>query len=68
MRKGHSFVNQQLIDGLAYDVLTDVYNQIAMGLCAEKTVNDLKIEREIQDDFCINSYERVLQAQKENRF
>lgn len=68
MRKGHSFGNQQLIDGLAYDGLTDVYNNIAMGLCAEKTVNDLKIEREVQDDFCIHSYERVLQSQKENRY
>lgn len=47
MRKGHSFGNQQLIDGLAYDGLTDVYNNIAMGLCAEKTVNDLKIAREV---------------------
>jgi len=37
-----------LLDGLAYDGLTDVYNNIAMGLCAEKTVSDLKIDREIQ--------------------
>ena len=47
MRKGHTFGNQTLIDGLAFDGLTDVYNKIAMGLCAEKTVNDLKISREI---------------------
>ena len=46
-RKGHSFGNVQLIDGLVVDGLTDVYNNIAMGLCAEKTVNDLGIEREI---------------------
>ena len=37
-----------MLDGLAYDGLTDVYNNIAMGLCAEKTVSDLKIDREIQ--------------------
>ncbi len=46
-RKGHSFGNVQLLDGLVVDGLTDVYNNIAMGLCAEKTVNDLGIEREI---------------------
>lgn len=57
-----------MIDGLAYDGLTDVYNNIAMGLCAEKTVNDLKISREIQDDFCINSYERVIKATKDGKF
>lgn len=46
-RRGHSFGNTQLIDGLTHDGLTDVYNNIAMGLCAEKTVSDLKIDREI---------------------
>jgi acetyl-CoA C-acetyltransferase len=68
-RKGHSFGNVQLLDGLAFDALTDVYNNIAMGLCAEKTVNDLQIDREIQvtyylfkDEFCINSYEKLISA------
>lgn len=36
-RKGHGFGNTTLTDGLAHDGLTDVYNNIAMGLCAEKT-------------------------------
>jgi len=44
-RKGITFGNQQLIDGLAFDGLTDVYNNIAMGLCAEKTAKDLKLDR-----------------------
>lgn len=44
-RTGHPFGNQQLVDGLAYDGLTDVYNNIAMGLCAEKTAEDYKINR-----------------------
>ena len=38
-----------------------------MGLCAEKTVNDMKISREIQDDFCINSYERLIAAIKSGK-
>mgnify|MGYP001017081973 FL=1 len=67
-RKGHSFGNEQLIDGVAYDGLTDVYNGIAMGLCAEKTVSDLKIDRAVQDEFCINSYERTLASIKEGKF
>lgn len=36
-----------MVDGLAYDALTDVYNNIAMGLCAEKTVSDFKLTREL---------------------
>eukprot|EP00331_Platyophrya_macrostoma_P034991 CAMPEP_0176445886 /NCGR_PEP_ID=MMETSP0127-20121128/23984_1 /TAXON_ID=938130 /ORGANISM="Platyophrya macrostoma, Strain WH" /LENGTH=406 /DNA_ID=CAMNT_0017831789 /DNA_START=21 /DNA_END=1241 /DNA_ORIENTATION=+ len=67
-RKGHTFGNEQLIDGVAYDGLTDVYNGIAMGLCAEKTSSDLKIERAVQDEFCIASYERTNAAMKDGRF
>jgi acetyl-CoA C-acetyltransferase len=63
-RSGKAFGNDQLIDGLAYDGLTDVYNNIAMGLCAEKTASDLKIDRATQDEFCIGSYERTLQSTK----
>ena len=41
------FGNSNLVDGLAYDGLTDVYNNISIGLCAEKTVSDLKLTREL---------------------
>ena len=44
-RRGLHFGNDKLIDGLGYDGLTDAYNNIAMGLCAEKTVRDLKLTR-----------------------
>jgi acetyl-CoA C-acetyltransferase len=67
-RSGFSFGNQQLIDGLAFDGLTDVYNNIAMGLCAEKTASDFKIDRATQDEFCFASYERALQSQKDKLY
>lgn len=67
-RKGHLFGNQQLVDGLSYDGLTDVYQNIAMGLCAEKTAEDLSISRQLQDDYAILSYERAIQSIKENRY
>lgn len=67
-RKGSAFGNGQLLDSLAYDGLTDVYNGISMGLCAEKTVADFKIERSVQDEFCINSYERSIAAMKGGKF
>lgn len=56
------------MDGLAYDGLTDVFNKIAMGLCAEKTVKDLKLTREEQDEFSIISYERVQEAIKSGKY
>jgi acetyl-CoA C-acetyltransferase len=67
-RKGNSFGNEPLLDGLAYDGLTDPYNNIAMGLCAEKTVNDLKIDRAVQDEYCILSYERAIASIKSGKF
>lgn len=33
-----------------------------MGLCAEKTAEEMKITRELQDAYAINSYERALAA------
>ncbi len=33
-----------------------------MGLCAEKTADDFKITRELNDSFAISSYERAIDA------
>ena len=44
-RKGTPFGNQQLLDGIAYDGLTDAYNNCAMGVCAEKTAEEMGITR-----------------------
>lgn len=63
-RKGFGYGDQKLIDVIAHDGLTDAFNKISMGLCAEKTANDLKITREAQDEYCKNSYKRHLEAAK----
>lgn len=67
-RQGLNFGNQQLIDTLAFDGLTDPYNNCAMGVCGEKTADNLKITREVQDAYAIQSYERALTAAREGRF
>jgi acetyl-CoA C-acetyltransferase len=50
------FGNIKLDDGLIKDGLWDVYNQIHMGNCAEKTAKDHGVTREEQDDYAIQSY------------
>jgi acetyl-CoA C-acetyltransferase len=35
----------KMLDGLATDGLSDAYSGVAMGVCAEKTVSDLKLTR-----------------------
>ena len=63
-----AFGEQKLIDGLVTDGLWDVYNQIHMGNCAEKTAKDLSITREEQDDFAILSFKRAQKAWADGLF
>lgn len=51
-----------LVDGVVFDGLTDVYNKIHMGNCAENTAKKLGITKQQQDEFAINSYKRSAQA------
>ncbi|MFK7950136.1 MAG: acetyl-CoA C-acyltransferase [Saprospiraceae bacterium] len=61
-RWGNKFGDTTLVDGMTKDGLTDVYNQCAMGVCADRTATEYKISREAQDEFAINSYKRVAEA------
>lgn len=61
-RWGYKYGNAELIDGLAKDGLTDVYNQKAMGVCADATATKYNISREQQDAFAIDSYKRAAAA------
>jgi acetyl-CoA C-acetyltransferase len=63
-----NFGDKKLIDSISNDGLTDFYNKISMGLCAEKTANDFKVTREAQDNFCKMSYQRAINAQKSGVF
>jgi acetyl-CoA C-acetyltransferase len=51
-----------LVDGIVFDGLTDVYNRFHMGNCAENTAKKLNITRKDQDDYAISSYKRSAAA------
>ncbi|WP_295212363.1 acetyl-CoA C-acyltransferase [uncultured Chryseobacterium sp.] len=55
-------------DGMVQDGLTDVYNKVHMGVCAEKCATDYSISREEQDNFAIESYKRAAKAWSEGKF
>lgn len=57
-RSGQKLGDMKLIDGLVMDGLTDVYNKVHMGVCAEKCAKDYNISREEQDNFAIESYKK----------
>nr|XP_033804728.1 acetyl-CoA acetyltransferase, mitochondrial isoform X1 [Geotrypetes seraphini] len=54
----------KLEDLIVKDGLTDVYNKIHMGNCAENTAKKFNIPREEQDSFAINSYTKSRTAWK----
>lgn len=67
-RYGYRYGNGELIDGLQYDGLTDVYNHCAMGVCADNTAKEMKISREDQDQYAISSYKRAAESWKAGKF
>ncbi len=67
-RYGFKYGNGELIDGLTHDGLTDVYNRCAMGVCADNTAKEMKISREEQDTYAINSYKRSAAAWAAGKF
>ncbi len=68
LRWGNKYGNSMLIDGLAKDGLTDVYDGRAMGNAAELCASVCGISREAQDDFAITSYQRAQEAWNQGYF
>lgn len=67
-RFGYKYGNAELIDGLAFDGLTDAYNKTAMGISGDSTAKKYEISREEQDAFAIQSYKRAGAATESGAF
>lgn len=67
-RTGYKFGHGELLDGLQYDGLTDIYNQCAMGVCADNTAKEMNISRQDQDNYAIGSYKRAASAWSAGKF
>lgn len=68
MRWGNKYGHSQLIDGLAKDGLTDVYDGKAMGFAAEHCASSCGITRAEQDAFAAESYRRAQLAWEKGLF
>ncbi|MDH3404379.1 MAG: thiolase family protein [Acidobacteriota bacterium] len=58
LRLGHG----QLLDSMIHDGLWDPYNDTHMGTCAEQCADEFSFDREAQDGFARESYERARRA------
>lgn len=67
-RKAVKLGDIKMIDGMVKDGLTDVYNKVHMGVCAETCAKENNISREEQDAFAIASYKKSAKAWEEGKF
>ncbi|WP_327416489.1 acetyl-CoA C-acetyltransferase [Streptomyces sp. NBC_01233] len=67
-REGFKYGAIEMLDVMAYDGLTDAFENIAMGESTEKHNTRLGIERAPQDAFAAASHQRAAAAQKNGVF
>ncbi|SKA48159.1 acetyl-CoA acetyltransferases [Enterovibrio nigricans DSM 22720] len=67
-RFGSKMGNQQLVDTMIHDGLTDAFNQYHMGITAENVAEKYGISRKEQDAFALRSQQRAVDAISKHRF
>ncbi|WP_327343518.1 acetyl-CoA C-acetyltransferase [Streptomyces europaeiscabiei] len=67
-REGYKYGAIQMLDAMAYDGLTDAFENIAMGESTEKHNTRLGILRPEQDEIAAQSHQRAAAAQKNGLF
>ncbi|MFE2878835.1 acetyl-CoA C-acetyltransferase [Streptomyces roseus] len=67
-REGFKYGAIEMLDAMAYDGLTDAFENIAMGESTEKHNSRLGIGRAPQDEFAAASHQRAAAAQKNGVF
>jgi acetyl-CoA C-acetyltransferase len=63
-RRGYRFGSAELTDAMAYDGLTDAFDQVSMGESTERHNARLAISRAEQDEFAATSHQRAAAAIK----
>ncbi len=68
LRDGKKLGDAKLIDTMIKDGLWDAFHGYHMGVTAENVAEKFQVTREEQDKFALNSQEKALEAQKNNKF
>ena len=68
LRDGKKLGDTEMIDTMIKDGLWDAFHGYHMGVTAENVATKFQITREDQDKFAINSQQKALKAQNENKF
>ncbi|MEU9043498.1 MULTISPECIES: acetyl-CoA C-acetyltransferase [unclassified Kitasatospora] len=67
-REGFKYGAIEMLDAMAYDGLTDAYENIPMGESTEKHNTRLGIPRDVQDQIAAASHQRAAKAQADGVF
>lgn len=67
-RSGYRLGDDRIVDTILRDGLTDAYQHIHMGDCAEILAREYRISRQEQDDYARLSYSRAIAAMDAGRF
>ncbi len=67
-RWGARMFNSEMVDGMVYDGLWEIFNNYHMGLTSENIVDKYGITRVEQDEFALMSNQRALAAIKDGIF
>lgn len=67
-RWGARMGNNEILDVMVHDGLTDVYNKYHMGVTAENVTKEYVISRQEQDEFAYKSQMKAVKAINDGRF
>jgi acetyl-CoA C-acetyltransferase len=67
-RQGFKYGSAELVDAMAFDGLTDAFDQLAMGESTERHNAKLGVSREEQDAVAARSHQRAARARKDGLF
>jgi acetyl-CoA C-acetyltransferase len=67
-RAGYKYGSIEVLDAMAFDGLTDIFDHIPMGESTDNVNKKLSLGREEQDEFSARSHQRAAVAQKNGVF
>ena len=67
-RAGYKYGSIEMLDAMAFDGLTDIFENIPMGESTDNVNKKLSLGREEQDEFAARSHQRAAVAQKNGVF
>jgi acetyl-CoA C-acetyltransferase len=67
-REGYKYGAIEMLDAMAFDGLTDIFDNIPMGESTDNVNKRLSLTREEQDEFAARSHQRAALAQKNGVF